>query len=301
MISKKTDIQIQQITATTHIQEMSENSLAVYTDGSKGTDGQLGIGIVIPKWKVATNFGVPQGASIFTAELVAISKALEIVAQNPPKKVTIFTDSLSSVKTLETDTVGEAPEIVEKVKIITTALIKKDCEVTISWIPAHVRIQGNEKADSEAKKGRTAKDIENMSLSRSENKSIIKIVISRECSAWDNSRKGRHAHNLLKEPSRTCQIKGEHKISSIKKLLRLRLGTAFFTRDEPFCHNCNTKNNIAHYLTECDVHRDMRSELTTYFQARGETMSLRGMLGAQTTKEVTRLVAQYVTRTKTTI
>jgi hypothetical protein len=127
-----------------------------------------------------------------------------------------------------------------------------------------VGIPGNEKADAQAKRGRTAKNTLKMNLSRSENKSIIKNAVSREWrQAWDNSRKGRHAHSLLKEPSRSCQVKGEHKIPSVKKLLRL--GTAVFKLETPFCHNCITHNIIAHFLVDCKVYSSMRSDLADYF------------------------------------
>jgi transposase-like protein len=124
-IDKQTDSDLQREVASLHIREKTADSLTVYTDGSKGEKGQLGIGIFIPKWKVATNFGVPEGASIFTAELAAINKALEIVAQNPPKKVTIFTDSLSSVAALEATSKSEAPELVDQILTTITELIKK--------------------------------------------------------------------------------------------------------------------------------------------------------------------------------
>ena len=97
-----------------------------------------------------------------------------MVAQNPPKKVTIFTDSLSSVAALKANTESEAPELIDQILTTTTELMKKDCHVEVSWIPAHVGIPGNEKADAQAKMGRTAQNTLKTNPSRSENKIIIK-------------------------------------------------------------------------------------------------------------------------------
>jgi ribonuclease HI len=76
-----------------YIREQNADSLVVFTDRSKCANGQLGIGVVVPSWNTKSNFSVTADVSIFTAELVAILKALEIISQRPPQRATIFTDS----------------------------------------------------------------------------------------------------------------------------------------------------------------------------------------------------------------
>ena len=83
---------------------------------------------------------LPPSASIFTAEIWAIITALEEIKNASASKFIIFTDSLSCLQALlymklEHPLIGMA---------IRKCLFK-------CWVPSHIGIKGNEKADSAAK------------------------------------------------------------------------------------------------------------------------------------------------------
>lgn len=94
-------------------------------------------------------------ASIFTAECLAINDALDIALEHPNQGCFIFSDSLSALLSLKksNNNVKANPyllEIREKIyEFQQKALV--DCEIVLFWIPAHVGIDGNEKADQLAK------------------------------------------------------------------------------------------------------------------------------------------------------
>lgn len=116
-----------------------------YTDGSK-TENGVGAAVIGPNdAKTAT---LPAIASIFTAELHAISMAIELAGRDNNSNVVFFTDSLSALSSL-TDKSTDHPlsrRIQHKLHDLLT-----EKEIEICWIPGHAGIAGNDAADSAAK------------------------------------------------------------------------------------------------------------------------------------------------------
>ncbi|XP_050500747.1 uncharacterized protein LOC126880743 [Diabrotica virgifera virgifera] len=89
--------------------------------------------------------------SIFTAELYAILKAVEVPMQGT-KNLAICTDSLSSINSIRK--MYTPNPIVNKIHEKCTALAKSNTSVSIIFNPSHVGIKGNENADHAAKEAR---------------------------------------------------------------------------------------------------------------------------------------------------
>ena len=92
---------------------------------------------------------LPNNASIFRAELYAITLAMHFVRRSRNSNFVIFSDSMSSL---------EAPngfkfelDLVQKIIKDYTYLINNGKSIIFCWIPSHVNITGNEKADTTAK------------------------------------------------------------------------------------------------------------------------------------------------------
>ena len=86
---------------------------------------------------------------LFTAELVALNLALDIVRRSCRKKFVIFCDSLSglvAIHNCQLETV-----YVQKFIINYCQLVNAGNSITIIWIPGHTGIQDNERADEAAK------------------------------------------------------------------------------------------------------------------------------------------------------
>jgi len=118
----------------------------LYTDGSK-------IGDQVASAAVARNFTktvrLPDRASIFTAELYAITLAMDFIRHSKDTKFIVFSDSKSSLEALN----GFKIELDVVLKIIKdyTYFIKAGKVIEFCWIPSHVNIPGNERADIAAK------------------------------------------------------------------------------------------------------------------------------------------------------
>ncbi|XP_058805549.1 uncharacterized protein LOC131672376 [Phymastichus coffea] len=131
-------------------------SIKIYTDGSKNSASKsVGSACVCPELNVIKTKSIINKASIFTAECIALSDALDIALEYSDRNVDIFTDSLSLVLALnspknKTDINFHVLEIRHK---YLTFLKKSSGEssITIYWVPSHVGILGNELADEHAK------------------------------------------------------------------------------------------------------------------------------------------------------
>ncbi|XP_072398381.1 uncharacterized protein [Diabrotica undecimpunctata] len=94
-------------------------------------------------------FQLPKEYSIYSAELYAISKALQRISNQLKLEAVIFTDSLSAVQGILR--VYPNHPLLCQIKIDLEELYSKNKRVEFIWIPSHVDIIGNEKAVREAK------------------------------------------------------------------------------------------------------------------------------------------------------
>ncbi|XP_076069526.1 uncharacterized protein LOC143041485 [Oratosquilla oratoria] len=93
--------------------------------------------------------------TILTAELLAIREALrEIIAlPHPPPGVTIMTDCRSSLEVILSGYCASRPELSAEILRLSTEIAKLGTSLLFQWIPTHVGLAGNEKADKAAKQG----------------------------------------------------------------------------------------------------------------------------------------------------
>ena len=96
---KQNPIEIKQL-ALEHIDSKYNNFAKIYTDGSKEpSNGKVGAAYVIPHIDFKVNYSITNNTSVYTAELVAIIKAMEWIKynNNTIDKILILSDSLSSL------------------------------------------------------------------------------------------------------------------------------------------------------------------------------------------------------------
>ena len=93
---------------------------------------------------------LPTESSIFTAEAVALKLAVQHIQSQTLRRTVIYSDSLSCLQTLKNKNL-EHPIIREIVHIL-TYLKEVGSQIEFCWIPSHIGIKGNEKADSIAKR-----------------------------------------------------------------------------------------------------------------------------------------------------
>ena len=93
--------------------------------------------------------------SVFTAELLAISMALQHISVIPvtPFAIVICSDSKAALTAIKSDSQNAREDLVREIATTTHQLITRGTEVRFQWVPAHVCLSGNEKADRAAKRG----------------------------------------------------------------------------------------------------------------------------------------------------
>ena len=134
----------------------SADSLKLYTDSSKSDAGLfVGSACLCPELNLILTRSIICKASIFTAECLAITDAMDIALDNNMRNINIFTDSLSVVLdlTYPKNKVNCNRYILEIRNKFCRFINNRtnNANITIFWIPAHVGITGNELADQHAK------------------------------------------------------------------------------------------------------------------------------------------------------
>ncbi|GFS93558.1 RNA-directed DNA polymerase from mobile element jockey [Trichonephila clavipes] len=99
---------------------------AIYTDGSKRAD-YVGCGVVIED--IMHGYRLDTSCSIFTAEAVAIYRALQLIDSTMPRKYCIYTDSMVYSKRLKTTTIAAIQWYVRysKLRVDCTARVSISC------------------------------------------------------------------------------------------------------------------------------------------------------------------------------
>ena len=131
------------------------NQVMIFTDGSKiPHKPSVGASWLCPAHNLAETVSLNNLISNYSAEAIAIDKALESLITLPDKSFIICSDALSVLKAV-TDPYHKTNNhyiysIKKKINLLTDPLgLNK--EITLLWIPAHKGLEGNELADQLSK------------------------------------------------------------------------------------------------------------------------------------------------------
>ena len=118
----------------------------IYTDGSK-QEIKVGCAAVFQNQELLKR--LPDESSVYSAEVIAIDLAMNIIANHKSSKFIIYSDSKSVLQTLQSKN-SSTPLITRLLDKMNT--LSKNNSIILTWIPSHIGIQGNERADRAAKK-----------------------------------------------------------------------------------------------------------------------------------------------------
>lgn len=142
--------------AITH-QEPTDNTIAVYSDGSRLENGDRGyaavtqVDIRLNKWRNASAF-VEENKEAYDAELFGIAAGLELalsnatLQNNPTGCVRLFTDAQAALKRLQHDTPGPGQWLLPRISCAEASLRAQGWRVEYRWVLGHKDVLGNELA-----------------------------------------------------------------------------------------------------------------------------------------------------------
>ena len=244
------------------IRDKYRHYIPVYTDGSR--DGNsVACATVFPS-DTELSMRLPDSASIFTAEIWAIITALEEIKNASESKFIIFTDSLSCLQALlymklEHPLIGMAI-----LKCVFLNIANKD--IILCWVPSHVGIRGNEKADSAAK---SALDLPHAQVGVPY--TDFKLLISQYIfSTWQDDWNGAVANRLhsVKPVLGDWQSSYRRCRKDEVVLCRARIGHTYMTHSyilkkdpPPQCEHCQCILTVRHILVECNHLAQTRNDI----------------------------------------
>ena len=186
-----------------------------YTDGSafKGTvNAGYGATVSYPngeKKEILNSSG--SFCSNYSAEQQAITNTIDHLNYyfdtHPLSKtnVVIFTDSLSTMDALE-DGSETTKDLTYLIWSLHNLISRHDTEVVLQWIPAHIGISGNERADALAKRGASLPQPDNH-VSYNTCRQIIRSHSKEEwLNSWSSGKTGRRMHDHMTKPDKKDPI-----------------------------------------------------------------------------------------------
>lgn len=224
----------------------------LYTDGSVRED-EVGCGISHNEEGIPIRLN--KMCTIFSAESRALLIATKEVARED-KPTIVFTDSASCIAALKS---GDSRHPwIERIQIEAQ---KKN--ITYCWIPSHVGIKGNDKADKLAEIGRTTGELHNQ-------------VPANDAIAWFKTRTvwtheyrwKRYNRRFLRQAKpTTLPWKDRKSIKEQRILTRVRIGHTWLSHswrikkvEQPRCAHCNDILTIDHIIRMCPEFDALRME-----------------------------------------
>lgn len=234
-----------------------------YTDGSLGADGSVGAAFVC-----GTQTGLwrlPPQVSILQAELAAILCALRHATADMNTTIIIHSDSLSALKVLQAMSVRDNTRLITTILHEANTLVSLGKNIILDWVPSHVGLRGNEKADRAAATARSLPQITfplapslsyiknkasqaALSLTRLEHEAVL--VQGSASASWYST--ATHHKPVIQLPNTTPN-------TILASIRRLRLGFACYeevaNKDTQPCPHCwqATRKPLLHYILECPL------------------------------------------------
>ena len=235
------------------VKDNYRNYKSVYTDGSK-MDDTVAAAAVSNDYESSRR--LPDGSSIFTAEIRAILIAFYIIRHTTGDNFMVFSDSKSCLQALE-QTEPENPLVAHALKTINMLKRKFNKNIKFCWIPSHIGIRGNEKADFLAKQA-LSKPITINDIVASDFKSkIVKTIKDNHQNIFDQQTSNK-LRDIFPKIGESIVNHRTYKRYVETKLTRLILGHTRITHSfllkaepPPQCIGCAAPYTVKHFMLEC--------------------------------------------------
>ena len=227
----------------------------IYTDGSK-IEEKVACAVFIHDCG-PLSYRLPDGCSVFTAEVEAIYKALLFARYSKRKYFVIFSDSMSALQAIDSQE-SKNPRI-NMVLQACQELLSSGKYIEFFWVPGHRNIPGNERADTAAKAALSKELPPTFEVPSTDYLTKIRPFISSDWQVrWDEQPNNK-LYSIMPSVDEVyysgCKNRKDDIIIS-----RLRIGHTRLThchlmekKPPPICTFCSDNNELSvkHILLEC--------------------------------------------------
>ncbi|KAG0416735.1 hypothetical protein HPB47_006181 [Ixodes persulcatus] len=248
------------------LEEAYGDWIHVYTDASVSAVKKTAtVAITIPEIDFEVSGRLNFETSSTTAELVAIWAALESIKNiTPPTKAVVPTDSRGALQQLRR--LERATPLLNRVALTAATVEDLGWSLALQWIPSHVGIPGNERADELAARAHNDGDPTFLLDRFNEAHRLIRDTIRKK-----------HPHTGVATGRPPPSIPRKLPRSEASLLHRLRTGcphTAkrlhmYRRKTDPGCPTCGDPEDTTHALLLCPTHEDLRKVLLRSYAAVG--------------------------------
>ena len=223
------------------------------------TDGGTGYGVFSEDSEVMIK--VQDCWSNFSAEAEAVLTAVRLTASFNPEEFVICTDSLSVLHAIKNP--RNKNTIVQNMQF---HLVNAAKSILLIWIPSHVGLIGNEKADLLAKAASEKQTIDTFLTPYEDILKMVTLSIQAEMrSRWRESTTFLSSIKDSPEPWPLVSSLGRRESTII---CRLRIGHTNLTHiyrilraDPPRCEECQCQLTVQHILVDCRKYNNLRRRL----------------------------------------
>lgn len=264
------------------LREMYADYTKIYTDGSKTKElKRTAAAMVIPEQQTQIGARLPDDCSIYTAEFWAINQSLKWIQTQTHLKHVIITDSLSVLNSIKTGSTKSRENMLEETMLLLKELEGKQHTIEFLWVPSHINLIGNEKADLAAKRNLLNSDIYPLAYSIQERYSQVKQRINQKWQQiWNTSNKGRHLFQLQNEITRKTNALKDMEVIDVRTINRLMTGKTLlkdsfgkYLKDQRNhnnnCPYCPVPETLDHIFNTCPRYQTQRSNLREYLKRIG--------------------------------
>lgn len=238
----------------------------IFTDGSKSNG--VGCAVYCKNQNEFLQYKLPSTASIYTAELYAIERALFYCLHSDNTRFVIFSDSRSALEALKLNSTNShhMNHIVAHILRTHSQLVEIGREIVLVWIKGHAGIEHNELVDGLAKEavneGETPNDFK---IPKRDLRGYFKTKINEQWQQdFKNSTKGSFYKEIQPTLPKKPWFSEETNRQFIQTISRLRSNHALFPAhkhkmglsETPLCEICETTADMQHICLECVMNWD---------------------------------------------
>ncbi|XP_064488507.1 uncharacterized protein LOC135400603 [Ornithodoros turicata] len=270
------------------VKRWDKQRLQIYTDGSVSA-GVSTAALFLPSENIEQAFKLPHETSPTEAELVAIHEALKLVSARPPGSWTVLTDSKSALEALSSPRSQVVSDIRSLILVVHNLLVTSGHSVWFQWVPSHIGLPGNTRADTAAKRAHGAAECNTViPLSPSVCRIHIRRRVSFDTHLFMENTVAANTFLHRIDPKMAFSVSLRLSRKEESALHRLRLNVArtpsflFKIKQRPSsaCPSCSTDADTHHLLMTCPRYAAPRTALTHRLSALGHRdLSLATLLG----------------------